>query len=485
MNITKNVLGKIKLKKIGSDKKKPKKLKNKDIDSKKIKFKKRYIFIGLILIIILWNIVKMFIPDKIIVTNYNVLEKSSIEKSVNVAGKIKSEEVVNVYSDVSSIVSKINVQAGDKVKKGDVLAVLDSKQIEREISKLRQEIERQKRLSSIDLESKERAYENKLYLHENNIDSAISSAEENLRIKENLLEQKQNDYEYNEILLQYGEISEQELKSFKEAYESAIEEYEQAEIEVETTKLNEEDELKSLKENLDIATISANDKSNDIMLEQKEEDLVNCKIKAPVNGTITSVRAVEGQGSGGILFTIEDLENLYVELPIKESDVLNVKKGQEVEVKIDVIENGEPIKGEVTRISDTAVSSGENNNQNVFIANVKLKECSEDIKVGMTCRAEIIVEKADDAFAVPFECIMEDKDTRSVYVAEPNGKGQYIISEIPVNIGIETDFNIQICGEKLKDKMIILNNSTYPVGSKIELANIPQSLNKMEETDGE
>lgn len=48
-------------------------------------------------------------------------------------GEIKSKESTNIYSTLNNPVQEVKVKEGDKVKVGDVLAVLDSNGLEKDI----------------------------------------------------------------------------------------------------------------------------------------------------------------------------------------------------------------------------------------------------------------------------------------------------------------------------------------------------------------
>ena len=76
------------------------------------------------------------------------------------------------------------------------------------------------------------------------------------------------------------------------------------------------------------AKIASENKSNQMDLANKQKDLANCTIVAPVDGTITSVNATVGNSSSGALFKIEDLSDLIINVSIAEVDVPKIKVGQ-------------------------------------------------------------------------------------------------------------------------------------------------------------
>ena len=139
------------------------KLKPKNIHIKKFKIKKKFIVLGVIVLIIIGFVAKTFlIPKDIIISNYTTLAKSQIVNSIDATGTVESEKVTNIYSKVEGNIKQVNVKVGDKVKAGDVLAVIDSEKLERQIKEETESIEQDDQSSDLDLQSKKRDYEKTL-----------------------------------------------------------------------------------------------------------------------------------------------------------------------------------------------------------------------------------------------------------------------------------------------------------------------------------
>lgn len=66
----------------------------------------------------------------------------------------------------------------------------------------------------------------------------------------------------------------------------------------------------------------------------------------------------------------------------------------------------------------------------------------------------------------------------SIYILEQTDKDKYIVKEIPVITGMESDVNIEISGDKIKDNLIVVNDPTsYTVGTEVKLAD-PMMMNQ-------
>lgn len=77
--------------------------------------------------------------------------------------------------------------------------------------------------------------------------------------------------------------------------------------------------------------------------------------------------------------------------------------------------------------------------------------------------------KKDDIYSVPYGAVINNSGQNEVYAAVEQG-GKYIVKEIPVTKGIESNANVEIDGSDLSDGMIILNEPTsYKVGDPVEI----------------
>ena len=62
------------------------------------------------------------------------LSKDSLSESITVTGTVESDSVANVTTQLTYPVAEIRVQVGDEVSKGDVICVLDTTDLEKELA---------------------------------------------------------------------------------------------------------------------------------------------------------------------------------------------------------------------------------------------------------------------------------------------------------------------------------------------------------------
>lgn len=464
-----------------------KKLKPKGISLNGLKIKKKpnkkVILLSAIFVIVTALIIaKIFMPKPVLHIKYTVLSKGKVVNSINVLGNINSKDVNNVYSTLSNPVKEVKVQVGDKVKAGDVLAILDSGSLEKDIKQAEVTTVAAEANAKTELESKKKAYDNASYLYNNNLNSEIKNAEETLKSTKLNSDDKKRTYENNKALYDADAITKNDLNKSEIEYSNAQSDYDKAVVAIENAKIKAAQDLDLAKSSYETAKTNYNNNSQRIALEKQQDELEKCQIKAPIDGTITVVKAVVGNSGTGILFEIENLDNMEISTSIKEIDIANVKVGQRAEIKTDatgeIVINGEVIsvsplakKGGLTE-AKTGSQSTSGSTDAGFETKIKIDDINENIKPGMSSRVNIILDEKSDIYAVSSDSIVQNGDVKSIYVAEKNGEkaNQYIIKELPINTGIESDFNVEISGEGIADGIIIIDDpSTYKVGDKIQI----------------
>jgi multidrug efflux pump subunit AcrA (membrane-fusion protein) len=472
----------VRLKKLSLD---IKQLKPKGISFKSFKLKKKptkkVILLSLLFIIVIAFIIgKIIMPKPAPEIKYAVLSKGEIVNSINVLGEIKSKDSTNVYSTLNNPIKEVRVKVGDKVKAGDILAVLDTENLEKDIQQASANTLASESNAKLELNSKKKAYDNSLYLYNNNLNMEIKNANETLNLAKINFDDKKKIYENNKILFDAGAITKNDFNKVEIDYYNAKSDYDKAEVGLENAKIKASQDLDLAKSNYETAQTNYNNNSQRIALEKQQSDLQKCQIKAPIDGTVTSVNAIVGNLGTGTLFQIENLDNMEISTSIKEVDIANVKVGQRAEIKTDA--TGESIiEGELVSVSpsakkgETSGTSSQTESTSTdasFEAKVKINTMNENMKSGMSARVNIITNKKSDIYVVSSESVVQNEDSKSIYVAEKSSEkgNEYIIKELPINIGLESDFNVEIFGEGISDGIFVVSDpSTCKVGDKVKI----------------
>lgn len=170
-------------------------------------------------------------------------------------------------------------------------------------------------------------------------------------------------------------------------------------------------------------------------VEAAQANLESTVIRAPANGTITSVDIKVGQqvSPTETAIVLQDIDNLYVEANISEANIAGVAAGQPVEYTFDAVDGNQIFKGEVTRVdpSSTMVSG---------VVNFKITatvEKLEVIKPGMTANLKIISAAKDGALVVPQRSIVKKNGAEFLRVITDSKRKKY--TDKPVSTGVLGD----------------------------------------------
>ncbi len=260
------------------------------------------------------------------------------------------------------------------------------------------------------------------------------------------------------------DVAKAQLDAAKQSAESAKQQQE-------ATKNAIEQQIDSLQDSLVGSQLAAeSNRAQEIAIQKMQNTLEDASITAPVSGVVTAVYAKVGEPGNGLLFVVEDTESLKITTRIKEYDIANVQVGMPVAIKSDATGDKE-ISGTITYIapaavkSDTGSTQTSSNNSNVeFEAEVQVNDKDSGLRIGMNTRLTVLLEEKQDVFGVAYDSVVKKQDgTDVLYAVEPKsteGKdaSTYIVTEVPVTTGLETDFYIEVSGSNIQNGMSIVSD---------------------------
>lgn len=412
---------------------------------------KKKIVIPVIAVIVIGGAAAFFVPkivsasgEKPTTVSTTPLEKMDIENTVSVTGMVKSKNATNVYSTLSYQVKLVNVEVGDKVNEGDVLCEIDTSDI---VSKIDQQTatlsqSQAKAQHNLAIAQNDLATEN--YNQDNNFDSAIANAEKAVEKAKQDLETAQLDLRAKELSLssdrkimvedrdKNGEedptlrakVQQDEIAVFKaeNTLAAAKQGVEDAQASLKTAKITNQETVIKKEQQVTTARLNANFTDQQMQINELKKELDDAIVTAPVSGTITAVLAIEGGSGQGLLFVIENTDNLKIDTKIKEYDIAAVEAGQKVKIKSDATGDDE-FTGKVSKIAPTAVKDAKGEILDTtdvqFITEIDVVGAS-GLKIGMNARLEIVTDERTGVFAVPYDAVVQnDMGEQIVYVARP------------------------------------------------------------------
>lgn len=161
-------------------------------------------------------------------------------------------------------------------------------------------------------------------------------------------------------------------------------------------------------------------------------------LRAPADGTITKVDIKLGDlvEANKAVITLQDVDNLYIESMINESDIVGVSVGQPVEITFEALGKHQKFGGEIS-----SVDLGPTTNDSVV--NYKVKALLRDpgiVRPGMTADLKISTASVVDAINIPSRYVGEQGSEHYVWVVTNEEKK--ITRKQIVSVGIKADGGI-------------------------------------------
>lgn len=432
------------------------------------------------------------------------LSKGELVNSINVSGIVQSNEAHSIYAKENLVVEEVRVEVGDTVKTGDVLAVLDTSSVKKDlekaqvnkesslVSKANDEEAIQNNIASakkslegarLTLEKQKLNYETIKQEYEAGTNIEITNAKGALERAEMELTTSKKNYENGKVLFEQGFIAQTEYDSYetaynnalinhtnaKESYDKAVENleksYKQAGLDLEVAQNSYEAAQVSLEsaEQKNTQSYTYSIQQQDIEMSKMQDKIANAIITAPADGVVTAKNIEVGQMPSGILFEIENMDQLVVTTYIKEYDIANIVLGQEVILKSDGT-GDKTIKGIVSYIAPTTRKDTVGTNE--FEVEVQVTDKESGLKVGMEARMNIILEQQADIFYVSYDALLTNEQGEdAIYIVE-DGK----VKEVPVEVGMESDVYIEVKALDLQEGIKVISNpSNYVPGEKVKV----------------
>lgn len=336
------------------------------------------------------------------------LQKGTVQNRLTMNGPVSGTDSADVVSNLHAEVLEVKVKEGDKVEKGQVLAIVDSNDLLKEVE-----------------------------LAQNTYDLAVAARSEKQREAQNGYARAAQNCQTAKaaldrmtILVQGGSEPLVNLENAQNAYADALRELSSFHLVNGKPAADESYDLQI--------------KNAAFELEKRREALENAQVKSPISGTVTRVNTKVGQFADKPeneqpMFIIENLEQLELEIKVSEYSIGKVKIGQPVTIHADIL-NGETVEGVVASISPTGEEKGNGSSERVIPTVVEISDKDSGLIAGITARAEILLEEVDNVLTAPSSAVMQ-KDDGSLCVQKVDNQ---VIHEIPVVLGVESDIELEL-----------------------------------------
>lgn len=320
--------------------------------------------------------------------------RTTVESIVTLNARVEAVKQVNVSAKTPGKVERVNVQIGEKVNKGDVLFVLEQKDI---------------RLSVAQAEAAyniAKASYNKVT--GGGLEQQMVQLKSGYEIAKANYEDAKLNYERTKELHEAGGVSKQAFEGAEIKFKLSEEQYISAKANYELTKVKINPE--------NIETAKAQLQQAKAAYDIAKSQLDNTEVKSPMDGVVASksVKVGEMTSSAVPAMSIADLSSAVVKVGVTEEIINKIKVGDKVKVKVKVASDN-AFDGTISSISPVADARTQTYQVEILIQNN-----TGMIKGGMFAEIMIAVDKAVNALAVPLESIIDDSGKKIIYITDGN-----------------------------------------------------------------
>ena len=357
---------------------------------------------------------------------YATVSRGTLSASVSAVGSIVPVSTARLSFRAAGVLRDVNFKVGDVVKAGDVLAKLDTVDLELALATA---------MTNLD--------NAKIRLQQSSTgptaeDARIARA--NLDKSANNLAKAQSDYDKVAWMPNVGMTTQAAaLQTATLDYQIALANYAKA--------------VKGSTD-LDLALLQNSVKLSEIQLETAKRNLGNATVVAPIDGVISTVGANPGEpvGTNTVMFNIICLQSLRVDANVDETDMVKLAVGQPVSVTLD------SISGLALPAVVTAIAPNSTNQSGVVTYQIQMTLSKGDprLRAGLTATASVIVQQKDNVLMVPNRAISVSRNVRSVQLRS-NGT----TAPKQVTVGMSNDSFTEIAaGLNEGDQVAIITTAT-------------------------
>ncbi|KGQ42847.1 efflux RND transporter periplasmic adaptor subunit [Gallibacterium anatis] len=341
---------------------------------------------------------------------------SDIQQTVVATGTVRSSNRVEVGARVSGKVEKILVKLGQKVKKGELIAELDS------------------------------------ITQENTLNSALAQ----LAAYKAQLVAAQTAY-------RVANSNFQRIAKLYKRKASSLDDYENAQNNLDSAKAN-------------VEQIQAQIKQSEIEVNTAATNLNYTKITSPIDGTVISIPVSVGQTVNAnqttpTIIQVADLDTMLIKPEISEGDITKIKPGMKVQFTT-LAEPDEIYQAEIasvdpalTTLTDNEYSeSVSDTNAIYYYANVLVPNPEHKLQIGMTTQNTIITAQKQHVLVVPTLAIQKRNGQNSVQILD----GDKVVEKV-VQIGLHDDINTEILSGLNEGDNVILSQSSANEAASVKV----------------
>ncbi len=385
--------------------------------------------------------------EPVVTVQVTPAKRTTIERMVKTEAVLFPINEAAITPKISAPVAKFYVQRGERVHRGQLLAVLENKD-----------------LAAAEVENKG-AYEQAEAAYESSVKAGLpeewQKAEFEVQADKQTLDAAQKIYESRQNLFKQGALPRKELDQAEVAYTQARNQYELAQKHLQALQSGgKQQQLKAAEGQLS----SAKGK-----YQASQAQLNYSEIRCPINGVVTDRPLYPGEmaAAGTPLITVMDLSQVVARAHIPQDQAALLKLGDAA--TITAPGTNEKIEGKVT-----VVSPALDPNSTTVEVWVQAANPGQRLRPGSNVHVSMLAGKIPDAIVVPASALVSNAaGEKSVMVVGGDGRAH----QQTVKVGVQEDGEAQIAGGlKAGDNVISRGAYGLPDNSRVQVQAAPERV---------
>jgi HlyD family secretion protein len=376
--------------------------------------------------------------DPVVSVQTTAAHRTTISQIISADAVVFPLQQAILTPKITSTIKTFLVQRGSRVRKGQLVAILENADLSAAAEQ-----------SKGEFEQAEAGYATTTGA---SLPEQIQKAELDTTSAKSALDAQQQIYNSRKELFEQGGIPRRDFDSAQVSLMQARSQYEQAQKQLDDLhRIGKEQALKSA--NGQLAAAKGKFLGAQALLSYSE-------IKSPIDGVVTERPQYPGElaAANQPLLTVMDLSKLIAKAHIAQTEAVSLKVGDAAELQLPGVD--EKVKGRVSLVSP-AVDPGSTTIE-VWVETTKPGSA---LKPGMTVQVQIASATAKDALAVPVSTVYKNADGTSFVLVAGSDDRAHVKT---VEIGIKGGSEVQILSG-IKEGEAVITSGGYALPDKTQI----------------
>jgi len=380
-------------------------------------------------------------PEPVVSVRTTPAERGPISETVSAEAVIYPFEQATISPKITAPITEFKVQRGSLVKKGQVLAILENK-----------DLAGQAEASKGSFEQADAGYVTSV---DSTIPQQLQKAELDAAAAKAAFDAQQKVYDNRKELLQQGAIPQRDVDTAAVALAQArsVNEVAQKQL-ADLQRMGKEQALKSA---------HGSRLSAEGQMRAAEAQFSYSEIRSPIDGVVTDRPLYAGDlaTANQPILTVMNLSRLIAKSHVPQSEAARLKVGSAAELKVTGLD--EPVKGRITLVSPVLDVGS-----TTIEVWVEATRPSPALKPGMTVEVSMTGKTVKDAITVPASAVFKSSEGGTDYVVLAGKDEKAHWKTVQVGVRNKEDAQI-VAGINAGDPIITSGGYALPDNTKIKI----------------